>query len=232
MPRVFICYRREDSAPYAGRLHDRLSAEFGARNVFMDLESVGPGDKFEDHIRAAVDQTDVAVIVIGPRWLEVHDEEGRPRIASKVDFVRREIAMVLGDGVQVIPALVGRATLPPALDLPRDIRPLSTFQAIELSDLRWAHDVRQLVNVIHACEPKRPSRWPTAFRTKRGRKMMLWTYRALTPIVSIGGIFLLQRIMAALHFGETYTLVATLLFVGVVTTVVQIIEKSLGVDRA
>ena len=29
MPGVFISYRREDSAAYAGRLFDILSAEFG-----------------------------------------------------------------------------------------------------------------------------------------------------------------------------------------------------------
>jgi len=32
--KVFISYRREDSAGHAGRLHDSLQSRFGADNVF------------------------------------------------------------------------------------------------------------------------------------------------------------------------------------------------------
>jgi hypothetical protein len=32
---IFISYRRDDSAPYAGRLYDRLTARFGKGQVFM-----------------------------------------------------------------------------------------------------------------------------------------------------------------------------------------------------
>ena len=38
--KVFISYRREDSAGHAGRLHDSLQSHFGADNVFMDLNDI------------------------------------------------------------------------------------------------------------------------------------------------------------------------------------------------
>src|SRR6516165_8173784 len=43
MASIFISYRREDSAPYAGRLYDRLHAQFGAKHeVFMDIDTLQP----------------------------------------------------------------------------------------------------------------------------------------------------------------------------------------------
>ena len=47
MPGVFISYRREDSAAYAGRLFDILSTEFGSENTFMDGDDIKGGDNFE-----------------------------------------------------------------------------------------------------------------------------------------------------------------------------------------
>lgn len=43
---IFIRYRREDSGPYAGRLRDVLSHHFGADQVFRDIDSVNPGERF------------------------------------------------------------------------------------------------------------------------------------------------------------------------------------------
>ena len=43
---IFISYRREDSGPYAGRLRDTLSNHFGAEQVFRDIDSINPGERF------------------------------------------------------------------------------------------------------------------------------------------------------------------------------------------
>ena len=37
--RIFISYRRADSAGYAGRIYDRLTAHFGEDAVFMDVDT-------------------------------------------------------------------------------------------------------------------------------------------------------------------------------------------------
>ena len=42
MKGIFISYRREDTAGYAGRLYDRLAAHFGPDRVFMDVEGIEP----------------------------------------------------------------------------------------------------------------------------------------------------------------------------------------------
>ena len=42
--KLFINYRREDTAPYAGRLYDRLAAHFGEDRVFIDIDQIEPGE--------------------------------------------------------------------------------------------------------------------------------------------------------------------------------------------
>jgi len=87
MASIFISYRREDSFAYAGRLYDRLHAHFAApHQVFMDLDTLQPGDDFIDTIQQTVGSCDVLIAVIGKNWLTVLDERGRPRLDNPRRF--------------------------------------------------------------------------------------------------------------------------------------------------
>ncbi len=44
MPKIFISYRRNDSASNAGRIYDRLEGRFGQGQVFMDAAPDGTGN--------------------------------------------------------------------------------------------------------------------------------------------------------------------------------------------
>ena len=44
--RVFISYRRQDTAWPARQLYDVLVAELGADRVFKDVDDIEPGDDF------------------------------------------------------------------------------------------------------------------------------------------------------------------------------------------
>ncbi len=72
MQRVFISYRRQDSAAYAGRIYDAMVARFGERNVFMDLD-LAPGVDFVERITGAVSACQVLIEVIGPTWAAVKE---------------------------------------------------------------------------------------------------------------------------------------------------------------
>ena len=50
-PKLFISYRRDDSAGYAGRVHDRLQREFGGNLLFMDVDSIPLGTNFSNLVR-------------------------------------------------------------------------------------------------------------------------------------------------------------------------------------
>ena len=146
--RVFISYRRQDSAAYAGRVYDAMVARFEERNVFMDLD-LAPGVDFVERITEAVSACQVLIEVIGPTWATVKDDEGEIRIADPEDFVRLELEIALKrPDVTVIPVLVSGAQMPDRRDLPPELGALARRNALELSDRRWRYDVGQLISAL------------------------------------------------------------------------------------
>ena len=148
MSGIFISYRREDSAAYAGRLYDRLAAHFGSEQVFMDVDDIPPGADFASHIDAKVGSCDAMVVVIGQNWLTARDAGGRLRLSDPNDFVGLEVALALQRKVLVIPVLVGGAQMPKADQLRADLKALAGRNALTLSDHDFRRDADNLVNVI------------------------------------------------------------------------------------
>jgi len=116
--RIFISYRREETAYPAGWLFDRLTDRYGAGAVFKDIDSIEPGDDFVDVVTRAVGSCDVLLALIGTQWLTVTEESGGRRIDSPGDYVRLEVEAALSRKVRVVPVLVGGASMPSAEDLP------------------------------------------------------------------------------------------------------------------
>jgi FKBP-type peptidyl-prolyl cis-trans isomerase FklB len=146
--KLFINYRREDTAPYAGRLYDRLAAHFGLDQVFMDIDQIDPGEDFVEVINRKIGSCEIAIIAIGPRWLGATDAAGNRRLDDSEDFVRMEIVAALERKIRVIPVLVGGARMPRKQDLPEALAPLSRRNAIELSEARFHSDVSRLIEAI------------------------------------------------------------------------------------
>ncbi|MCK6211583.1 toll/interleukin-1 receptor domain-containing protein [Georgenia sp. EYE_87] len=146
--RVFLSYRREDSAAHAGRLADELRRRLGRSDVFLDVAEIRPGSDFTDAIDTALRQSDAVLVVIGPRWLSAAVADGRPRLDDPQDYVRREVAAALDGSLPVVPVLVGGARLPRADELPEDLVPLARRQAIALDDDTWLRDVQALLDLL------------------------------------------------------------------------------------
>jgi len=88
MARIFLSYRREDSAGHTGRIFDHLSRSFGYGRVFMDVEGIEAGENFAKAIEEAIAGCDTVVAVIGKRWAgEAADSFGKQRIDDPGDFV-------------------------------------------------------------------------------------------------------------------------------------------------
>ena len=148
IPRVFISYRRDDSAGDTGRLYDTLSARFGRESVFMDIDAIPAGADFAEAIREAVSACQVCIPVIGKNWLGSADIAGRRRLDDDRDLVRLEIQAALERNLRVIPVLVQGATMPSAEQLPDAIGRLAVRNAFELSYGRWHYDAAQLIATI------------------------------------------------------------------------------------
>ena len=149
MSGIFISYRREDSAPYAGRLYDRLSKQFGADQVFMDVDDISPGADFAAQIEAKVASCDAMIAVIGKEWLTARGTTGQPRLSEPNDFVRLEVSLALQRSVLVIPVLVAGASMPKAEELDADLKALAGRNALALSDQEFQRDADHLIETLH-----------------------------------------------------------------------------------
>ncbi len=148
-PVVFISYRRDDAPAHAGRLRDEIVRAGFAREVFMDVDSIAPGTDFGQTIETTLEQTDIFLVIIGPRWTGITDSSGKPRLHEPGDFVRREVEGALAKaGVLVVPVLVGGAHMPQGKDLPESLQRLAHREAFELRDSRWGRDVGDLVSYL------------------------------------------------------------------------------------
>ena len=149
MTGVFISYRREDAAGWAGRLQNDLRRAFPANEVFYDIGSIGIGEHFVDVMRRALESCAVVVVLIGPQWLKVKDERGHRRLDDHEDWVRLEVVESLQrQGLRVVPVLVGGASMPKAADLPDPLKPLARRNPHEITDKRGDYDVTQLVEAF------------------------------------------------------------------------------------
>jgi hypothetical protein len=178
MSNVFVSYRREDSAPYAGRLCDHLSGEFGSDRVFMDVQDIAPGADFTEAIASTVGRCDVMVAVIGPRWLELL----RSR-AGQRDFVSEEISHALRRRIPVIPALVAGAAMPAEQDLPPELSDLAKRQGLAFRDEDFPQTAGELIRNIRS-----------STAGPRSPKKLIWTLVALSILIALGGsaIFLVN----------------------------------------
>jgi len=148
MSGIFISYRRSDSAPHAGRLHDRLCDYFGADKVFMDVDDIKPGADFVSLIGEKVASCDALIAVIGKGWLARDEDNGKPRMYNPTDFVRLELEHALQRDILLIPALVEGAEMPRGSDLPAPLSELSQRQAVELSDKDFQRGVDKIIGVL------------------------------------------------------------------------------------
>ena len=135
--RIFISYRRQETAWPARQLYEVMISRFGADQVFKDVDNINPGDDFVDRLAEAVGSCDILLALIGRQWLGITDESGQRRIDDPADFVRLEIATALGRGVRVIPILLDGATMPRAETLPEDLVALSRRQAVPLDPVTF-----------------------------------------------------------------------------------------------
>ena len=195
--KIFISYRRDDSAGYAGRLFDHLTAHFGTQNVFMDIDTIQPGDDFRKIIQNAVGTCDVVLVMIGKQWLSIQDAQGRRRLEDPNDLVRAEIAAAIANpNVRVIPVLVRGASMPAAHELPEDLKELSWRNATELSDNRFQYDANELIKVL-----ERTGRKPVGTGTGRKSKMSTANLVMAFLIIISFGLLIWLAASGILHIG-------------------------------
>jgi TIR domain len=147
--KIFISYRRDDDASAAARVSDGLASKFGKANLFIDVDNLLAGQRFDEELTKALAACDMLIAVIGQRWMDLL----KAKISSgERDYVREEIAAALQRRIVVVPARVGREgklpPLPRAEDLPTDIRDLVLHQRQDETYERFGRDIGELIEAI------------------------------------------------------------------------------------
>lgn len=109
--KIFISYRRQDTAANALGVSQYLEKEFRRKNVFIDVD-MRAGTHFPLMLEQNLGKCKVMVVLIGPDWLNSRDENGCRRLDTPDDWVRLEIAHALKREITVIPVCVGALIYP------------------------------------------------------------------------------------------------------------------------
>lgn len=145
MAKITISYRRDDSMDITGRIFDRLTSRYGRETVFRDIDSIPPGLDFREHIQASIEDSDVLMVVVGPRWMG-GSRHGHPRIHAETDYVRIEVEAALNRHIPVIPLLVGGADMPQPSQLPENILEFAYRNAVQIASGRdFDHHMNGLI---------------------------------------------------------------------------------------
>jgi hypothetical protein len=164
---LFISYRRATNSADAGRLYDALRRRFPRANLFIDVDSLRPGQDWSDAIESAINRSDAVLVLIGRGWADVRDDSGKRRLANAQDPVRREIETAFRQGKPVIPVLFDEARVPSRRELPTSLAELAGRHAVHVSHATFESDLAPLYETLDetANPPSERSpfrRWPVA----------------------------------------------------------------------
>ena len=116
--------------------------------MFIDVDTIAPGDDFIEVIDSTIKSCDAVVAVIGRNWLTIVDDVGRSRIHDQHDFVRLELEAALARGVRIVPLLVGGGQLPKSEALPEGLQAILRRQALEIREPGFNDGVERLIRAI------------------------------------------------------------------------------------
>jgi hypothetical protein len=174
--RIFLTYRRDDSAGQTGRIADRLKREFGDDSLFMDVDGIPLGVDFHKRLNDEVARCDVLIAAIGNRWIDLTDENGERRIDNAADFVRIEISAALRRDIPLIPILFDGTKIPKAQLLPDDVKGLAFRNGLDVRHATFHSDLDRLVRELRQISPSdkanveapKPNASPNEQSSKRG----------------------------------------------------------------
>jgi hypothetical protein len=157
---AFISYRRDDSAPWAGRIYDHLAQYVPKENLFIDVDNVRGGDVIADRIQESIVRSRLVIIVIGPQWLEAKSPDGKRRLDDPSDFVRLEIETAIRYNIKMIPLIIEGTKMPKASELPESLHKLALYAGYPLSHQFFPQTMKEVVPFLIEPEPQAPQKNP------------------------------------------------------------------------
>jgi len=131
---AFISYRRDGGSHLAQLIRTSLQYARGL-NVYVDVNELRSGE-FDRELLTKIEAAPNFIVILSPGSLE--------RCRNDGDWLRREIVHALMHGKNVIPVLLKGFVMPPADELPEDMRRLSLMQGVAYDDLFTEESIRRI----------------------------------------------------------------------------------------
>jgi hypothetical protein len=208
---IFISYRRSDTEMAAGRLREALMQHFGAKQIFRDRDNIKPGELWRDVVRDMLTGNTVVLALIGSHWATETDAAGQRIIESEDGANRVELELALSRRLQIIPVLVGGASMPIPRELPEPLRALTNINALQLRDSDWNQDVEEVIAALKLAGVTAPRRVIPV-----GGRLLTTVVSLVTVVVAALLLSTLVLVATALLFGWTFSPPETLLLVVIV----------------
>ena len=217
MSKIFISYRRQETAYICKFIYDYLAARYGPSAIFLDVDTVPLGVNFVHYFDSQIRQCPVTLVIMGPQWANLRAPNGMRRLDDPNDFVRTEVRLALQQSQPylrgVIPLLVDGASVPNAAILPPDIQTLSQFNGLEIRPGRdFNVDMQRLYTAIEAygiaplpVPAATPTSVPAGYvvaRPSSGPQVARWGAITAIPTASLGLIFALGTVLAAATYSS------------------------------
>ncbi len=187
--KIFISYRRADTAALAGRLADALARVPGVQAVFHDVDTIPLGRDFAEVIEERLADASHVFILIGPAWATIRGADGGLRLHADDDLVRHEVAQALRrPGCLAVPVLVDDAAMPRVEDLPADLAALPRANAFTLRNSKFHADLAELLERLLGHVPRATALTPLgiALRLVAGAVGGLVLFLCFSAVIQYG----------------------------------------------
>lgn len=134
--KVFISYRRRDTAGTAPQIYEALARDLPDDDIFLDLRSIELASDYRKRITAALDKSCLVIALIGRQWANPAWSRQRKwfgRWFTSEDLVQIELEVASDLRVPVLPVLVDGAIIPEASRLPAKLAHLNRLNAALVS---------------------------------------------------------------------------------------------------
>lgn len=146
---IFISYRRKAGAMLASIIYSELCKHFKQERIFKDVKSLHAGDNFKKEIVAAIEGSDVFLVLINNGWASQTNRD----LQGEDDFVYYELQCALEKKIEIIPVLFENASMPSPTDLPETINEVTLKHAFIVNSESVLEDIEKLV--IHIKSKKK-----------------------------------------------------------------------------
>lgn len=149
---IFVSHRRVDTAPQTQGLVAALRQH--GWPVFLDVESIDPGQSIRSKIDAAIDFTAILLVLIGKSW-RCDPGSSSSKLDDPYDFVRLEIEWAAQRAIPLLPILVDDAKMPKLTEVPPSLVGLLDLRAMPLRHDSYSRDSEDICDAVDSVMRKR-----------------------------------------------------------------------------